>query len=466
MMISKQGETLASRHRDGERGAIIIHVALAVLGLLAFSSFTIDNGMRMVARGQAQTAADAGAMAAALYLAWDDAADFAGAKAAGVVAAQQNIVWGEAPDVQLGDVTFPTCPPGAPGLVDTCVQVNVFRNQARANPLPTVFARLAGPIDQGVQAPATAQVLYGTGPGPGNCVKPFAIPDRWGNTETTRRSRRRGSTTFHRIGPLTRPTRWCRLSIRGIPTTSTTSGTSTARTGASTSTILWLIRQRRVTRSIGTLGCSPHHPGITSRRTPSSRFPENDNGTILTLKHGNGTQISSSWYYPIVLPNTCGTGAACYRANIAGCATGEGLSVGTELMNEPGNMVGPTGQGIDALYLQDPNSFWMNDGPGGTYPRGIISTTSGGMGMASPRLAIVPTFNPETFMAGHMNGRIGGGGGPSNPEIVITGFVGIFFLPMVVNDAPGHLSPLNFTPTPDNLSDDPTSFLRTVILVR
>ena len=74
----------------------------------------------------------------------------------------------------------PTCPPGAPGLVDTCVQVNVFRNQARANPLPTVFARLAGPIDQGVQATATAQVLYGTGPGPGDCVKPFAIPDRWG----------------------------------------------------------------------------------------------------------------------------------------------------------------------------------------------------------------------------------------------------------------------------------------------
>lgn len=55
-----------------ERGAIIIHVAIAMLGLLAFSAFSIDHGVMMVSRGQAQNAADAGALAAALYLAWDD----------------------------------------------------------------------------------------------------------------------------------------------------------------------------------------------------------------------------------------------------------------------------------------------------------------------------------------------------------------------------------------------------------
>ena len=58
-----------ARPRNGERGAILIHVAIAVLGLLAISSFSIDYGVMMVSRGQAQTAADAGAMAAALYLA-------------------------------------------------------------------------------------------------------------------------------------------------------------------------------------------------------------------------------------------------------------------------------------------------------------------------------------------------------------------------------------------------------------
>ena len=47
-----------------ERGAILIHVAIALLGLLAFSAFSIDHGVMMVSRGQAQTAADAGALAA------------------------------------------------------------------------------------------------------------------------------------------------------------------------------------------------------------------------------------------------------------------------------------------------------------------------------------------------------------------------------------------------------------------
>ena len=132
----------------------------------------------MVSRGQAQTAA--GAMAAAYYLAWNDPSDLAGARAIGVAAAQANPVWGQPPDVTPADVTFPTCPPGAPGPVDTCVRVDVFRNQrANGNPLPVVFASLLGMANQGVRATATAQVLYGEGPGPGDCVKPFSIPDRW-----------------------------------------------------------------------------------------------------------------------------------------------------------------------------------------------------------------------------------------------------------------------------------------------
>ena len=104
----------------------------------------------------------------------------AGAQAIAVAAAQANTVWGQQPDVTPADVTFPTCPPGAPGPVDTCVRVDVFRNQrANGNPLPVFFASLVGMPSQGVRATATAQVLYGSAPGPGDCVKPFSIPDRW-----------------------------------------------------------------------------------------------------------------------------------------------------------------------------------------------------------------------------------------------------------------------------------------------
>ena len=110
----------------------------------------------MVSRGQAQNAADAGALAAALYMA-HDGGDQPGAQALGVAAAQASSVWGAQPDITLADVTFPACPPGSPGLPDTCVKVDVFRNQrAGGSPLPVFFSSLIGVTGQGVQATATA----------------------------------------------------------------------------------------------------------------------------------------------------------------------------------------------------------------------------------------------------------------------------------------------------------------------
>ena len=90
--------------------------------------------------------------------------------------ARANNVWGQAPDVELTDVTFPPCPPGAPGLPDTCVKVDAFRNQARGNPLPMFFGNLVGVTAQGVRATATAQIVTGNTT---DCLKPWAILDRW-----------------------------------------------------------------------------------------------------------------------------------------------------------------------------------------------------------------------------------------------------------------------------------------------
>ena len=163
---------------NGEHGSILIPTAIALLGLLTFTAFTIDNGVILSSRREAQNAADAGALAAALYLAWDDISDQPGAQATGVAAAQLHQVWDSQPDVTLADVTFPPCPPGAPGPADICVRVDVFRNQrAGGNPLPAFFASLAGVTNQGVRATATAQVLFGRGAT--DCLLPFAIPDRW-----------------------------------------------------------------------------------------------------------------------------------------------------------------------------------------------------------------------------------------------------------------------------------------------
>ena len=151
-------------HGRHERGAILIHVAIAMVGLLAFSAFSIDHGVMMVSRGQAQNAADAAAWAAGLYLAWDDATDQPGAQAIAVVAAQQNGVWGSAPDITTTDVTFPTCPPGSPGPVDTCVRVDVYRNQRPGgNPLPVFFSSLIGVGGQSDRAADGSRHRHGRG---------------------------------------------------------------------------------------------------------------------------------------------------------------------------------------------------------------------------------------------------------------------------------------------------------------
>ncbi len=164
-----------SRYRS-ERGAIIIHVGLALLVLLAFSSFSIDQGVRLVSRNQAQNGADAGAMAAATALGLDDFSDRTAAGpavAAGQAFALSHAVWGQAPEVLPSDVTFPPCPDDGS---DACVQVDVYRNQARGNPLPSYFGQLVGVTDQGVRATATAKSAIANAT---DCLKPWAIQDKW-----------------------------------------------------------------------------------------------------------------------------------------------------------------------------------------------------------------------------------------------------------------------------------------------
>ena len=74
-------KTSDTDRQRSERGAVLIMVAMAMLAMLAFGAFFVDYGVMWASRGQIQTAADAGALAGAVALAYDDAADFNGAKA-------------------------------------------------------------------------------------------------------------------------------------------------------------------------------------------------------------------------------------------------------------------------------------------------------------------------------------------------------------------------------------------------
>jgi Flp pilus assembly protein TadG len=61
---------------SSETGAMLVHVAVALLGLMAVSAFAVDFGVFWLSRRAAQNSADAAAMAGAIALAYDDADDF------------------------------------------------------------------------------------------------------------------------------------------------------------------------------------------------------------------------------------------------------------------------------------------------------------------------------------------------------------------------------------------------------
>ena len=81
------------RWRAGdERGAVLVHAAIAMLALMAFNALVIDYGALWVSRRQAQNAADAAALAGALSLAFDDPDDIPRAQAAAAAAGAANLV--------------------------------------------------------------------------------------------------------------------------------------------------------------------------------------------------------------------------------------------------------------------------------------------------------------------------------------------------------------------------------------
>ncbi|MFB3855361.1 MAG: pilus assembly protein TadG-related protein [Vicinamibacterales bacterium] len=409
--------TRRALRRPDEGGAILIHVAIALLVLIAFSAFAVDIGIMWVSRNQAQNAADAAALAAATSLAFDAPDDRDLATRAAQAVGAQNFVWGMAADIQPGDVTFPECPPGAPGPPDTCVRVNVFRNQVR-HPLPTFFARLVGVESQGVQATATAQVLTQN---QSDCVLPFAVPDKWEEHFPEPVVPWNPESEFDLFYPSG--------SQRGDPLPDPDVYIPPYTSG-------------------GELD-----PNTTGFRVEGA---SNDYGTELTLKVGNPQQtIAPGWFFPVDLPRADGapiTGGDKYRENIASC-NGVSIGPGDILQNEPGNMIGPTAQGVEALIAQDPTAHWWDpDGPGGPERGTVVSE----MGASSPRLVALPLFNVDVYERGRASGRV---------DLEVTNVLGFFIDRMEGNDVIGYLTHIPTTYRGGAVNRE-AAFLRTVILVR
>lgn len=405
------------------RGAVLIHVSIALIGLLAFSALSIDYGVMWVSRRQAQNAADAAALAGAISLAFVNRTDQARARQAAKAAGEANQVWRQAPVIDAdADITIGACPTGLTNTLDLCIRANVFRNQAK-DPLPTFFATLLGISAQGVRATATARILVGNAV---NCMRPWGIPDKWWDARD-----------------VTPP-------IEGTPTWT------------------WDDKYERYVengKNKGQLLPNPvdcYHAALTNFSGPSlNNCPGNvgvtsynevaDRGTVVTLKNGDPQQtLTSGWFFPIDLPRPGepDTGGNRYRQNIGSC---NALSVGLGDMvwTEPGNMIGPTKSGVGDLIALDPNATWNGTDVVG----GLYGTNN------SPRIVPVPIFNVEAYtQQDKTSGRF---------QLQVTNILGFFVLSMQGNDVRGVLLPYrgDFKGGAGTV-DQTNAFLYTVVLVR
>jgi Putative Flp pilus-assembly TadE/G-like len=174
-MRANMHTTSFDRSARSERGAVLIHVALAMLILFGFTAFVLDYGVFWLGRRQAQNSADAGALAGAIARSFDEAGtpSVGGpTETSATLVAQSSQVVGAAPGV----VVSYGCPTFAPeATFGPCVRVDTFRDGTNGStPLPTYFANIWGLTSQNVRATATAQVRAANY---SDCLKPWMIPN-------------------------------------------------------------------------------------------------------------------------------------------------------------------------------------------------------------------------------------------------------------------------------------------------
>jgi hypothetical protein len=336
--------------------------------------------MLMTARGQAQTAADAGALAGAVALAIDDFDDRSAtgpAVLAAVNTAMENDVLREAVSVEPADVTFPVAPSGESNRV----RVAVYRTAQRNNPLSTFIMSVFGMTDADISARATAEAA------PANamsCVKPFTIPDRWVENSDP---------------PWTPDSTFDRYDNHGNLLPNADVYIPRWQTG---------------------------YNGYDA---------EADKGTLLMIRAGTGNNVAPSFYFSWSMPG--GTGGDWYRENIAGCSSYL-FHLNEEMTAEPGNMVGPTTQGIDDLIAMDPTAYWDDD------TNCVVSPYRQG----SPRIFPIPLYDTEYYASGTTQGR--------NADLRMANWLGFFVEGRNGNNIYGRITPIlgtidgNAGPAPDD----------------
>ena len=367
------------RLRRDESGMSYVFIGLGMMAFLSGSMLAIDVGMLMTARSQAQNSADAAALAGATALVfndWNDRSPGGPAVTHAINAGTANQVMHSNVSVQPSDVTFPLDPTGEANRV----KVDVFRTAERGNPVSTLIARFFGMETADIGATATAEAS------PANamsCVKPFTIPDKWTENQTPGWDPDDTYDAYDNKGnPLANPDIY-------VPA---------------------------------------DQPGYTGYNM------DRDRGTRLMIRAGTGNNITPSFYFSITLNGE--TGGSDYSWNIENCNTTV-MHWGDLMIQEPGNMMGPTTQGAQALVAKDPNAYWDTSS----------NSVKGSAFGHSPRVFPIPLYDPIYYDSGKRNGR--------NADLKVANWIGFFLESVQGNDVIGRITPIaglrdkNAGPAPD-----------------
>jgi Flp pilus assembly protein TadG len=413
---------MTRRDRHSQRGAILVQVAILALVLIGFTAFVVDYGVMWVGRRQAQNAADAGALAGAVAMAfdangWTNRTPTGPARAGAHQMALDNLVWGQSPNVNIDtDVYFTNtpadmCPLDGNGLTP-CIRVDVYRNQARGNPLPVFFGAAVGLASQGVLATATARVAVADS---SDCLKPWAIPDKW--------------LDVYDVNPVIDVNTWTADDAFEL---NDAGGNPLATPDVYTP-------------------ASPSSPGTGFTLVA-------DLGSQVVLKQGGpATSLSPGVFEPVRIPSTycpLPQGGDCDRYAIENCA-GLPISIGDVLQSENGNMIGPTNQGVSALIAQDPSAQWS------TASNSVVNSCAQGnpsCGGSSPRVVAIPVFDTATYYTTKRAGL---------PEFHVVNILGFFIENMQGNNVVGRLTTAPGLQMGSGPPNDPQSaFLTSIQLIR
>jgi hypothetical protein len=406
---------------------VTVIVALSVAALAALLALSIDLGALFNARSEAQRAADAAALAgASAFLEY-----------------QQAQARQEALDRAIAFATSNEIRNEPIAAAETSVWIDLdsatVRAAVRRDGVPTWFARLLGMDSVDIGAEATA---WAGAAGAAVCVKPFAVPDLWSETSDDANHNRIWDAGEHWSFDPASGDRYVGYSGTGSGPNETGYGsdwrdgqvdaqgrrydgdygrritvkvTDPSDAFVPSFFLPWVLPpdddQPACGSSVGgggnggggggrgggTGGGGGSEGGPTEPSEGGGRAfgwlrwseKRGDLGVSDPANppdgnpNGGGSGGGSGGTIDVGRDDGAGRGAARYRQNICSCNSSI-IDLDTEYLIEPGNMVGPTHQGVQGLISLDPGAYWDEQS----------NTVVSQYGMDSPRVVTVALFDP------------------------------------------------------------------------